>query len=145
LSLNILPFIDFETVSLGLFALFYGLNFIATLPPTVRITNEEFGNAEGSVVDGWVKVAHQMGAATAGFGPGFAREWTGTYDPASVITGILALVTMGAMLAPHKSRDAAPRALRRLTIFANCRSIRAAQSFSSKIHMHIITRTDKLT
>ncbi len=103
-SLIILPFINFENVSLGLFAVFYGLNWIATLPPTVRITNEEFGNAEGPVVYGWVQVAHQMGAATAAFGAGFAREWTGTYDPAFVITGILALVTTVAMLAPHKAK-----------------------------------------
>jgi MFS family permease len=67
-------------------------------------TNGLIGNAEGPIVYGWVQVAHQIGAATAAFGAGYAREWTGTYDPAFVITGILALVTTVAMLAPHKAK-----------------------------------------
>jgi MFS family permease len=97
ISLLALPFVDFGRASLGLFALFYGLNWIATLPPTVRITNEEFGDSEGPVVYGWVQVAHQFGAATAAYGAGLVRQVTGHYDSMFIAAGAIAVVTMVVM------------------------------------------------
>lgn len=97
LSLLLLPLLDFSTPGLAVFAVLYGLNWIATLPPTVRITNEEFGEAEGPVVYGWVQVAHQFGAASAAFGAGLIRELTGHYDFAFMAAGAIALLTMLAM------------------------------------------------
>lgn len=97
LSLLMLPFLDFTTPGLAIFALLYGLNWIATLPPTVKIANEEFGEAEGPIVYGWVQVAHQLGAASAAYGAGLARQVTGHYDPAFMAAGTVALVTMVVM------------------------------------------------
>lgn len=96
-SLVVLPFIPFETAGLAVFAVLYGLNWIATLPPTVRITNEEFGDAEGPVVYGWIQVAHQLGAASAAYGAGITRQITGQYDLAFQAAGAVALATMLAM------------------------------------------------
>lgn len=96
-SLMMLPLIDFDTPGLAIFALLYGLNWIATLPPTVKIANEEFGEAEGPVVYGWVQVAHQLGAASAAYGAGLNRQLTGQYDFAFMAAGVVALLTMLAM------------------------------------------------
>lgn len=93
-SLVMLTFIDFAAPGLAIFALLYGLNWIATLPPTVKIANEEFGDADGPVVYGWVQVAHQLGAASAAYGAGVARQITGQYDAAFAAGGLLALLTM---------------------------------------------------
>lgn len=87
LSLIALPFIEFDTVSLTIFAIFYGLDWIATVPPTVRLANESFGPVDGTIVFGWVLVAHQIGAAVAAYGAGVIREQAGNYMPAFVIAG----------------------------------------------------------
>jgi predicted MFS family arabinose efflux permease len=89
-----LPFVDFGQASLGVFALLYGLNWIATLPPTVRIANETFGDRDGPVVYGWIQVAHQIGAATAAYGAGLARDLTGHYDMAFLAAGCVAIGMM---------------------------------------------------
>jgi MFS family permease len=94
LSLVALPFVDFGQASLGVFALLYGLNWIATLPPTVRIANETFGDRDGPVVYGWIQVAHQIGAATAAYGAGLARDLTGHYDMAFLAAGCVAIGMM---------------------------------------------------
>ena len=91
LSLVALPFIDFGPVSLTVFAIFYGLDWIATVPPTVKLANGAFGERDGPIVFGWVLVAHQMGAATAAFGAGVIREAAGTYTPAFVLAGAFAV------------------------------------------------------
>ena len=87
LSLIALPFIDFGAVSLTVFAIFYGLDWIATVPPTVKLTNMSFGERDAPIVFGWIMVGHQIGAATAAFGAGVIREQTGTYLPAFLIAG----------------------------------------------------------
>lgn len=92
LSLIALPFIDFGSVSLTVFAVFYGLGWIATVPPTVRLANASFGERDGPIVFGWVLVAHQLGAAVAAFGAGVIRETTGSYAPAFVLAGASAVL-----------------------------------------------------
>lgn len=87
LSLIALPFIDFGAVSLTVFAIFYGLDWIATVPPTVKLANMSFGERDAPIVFGWIMVGHQIGAATAAFGAGVIREQTGTYLPAFLIAG----------------------------------------------------------
>ncbi|WP_443025187.1 MFS transporter [Sphingomonas sp. QA11] len=87
LSLLALPFIDFGAVSLTIFAIFYGLDWIATVPPTVKLTNMSFGERDAPIVFGWILVGHQIGAATAAFGAGVIREQTGSYLPAFLISG----------------------------------------------------------
>ncbi len=88
LSLIALPFCNFGAGSLALFAVFYGLDWIATVPPTVALATRSFGAREAPVVFGWVNVGHQLGAATAAFGAGLVRQEFGSYNPAFVIAGM---------------------------------------------------------
>jgi predicted MFS family arabinose efflux permease len=91
LSLIALPFLDFGTISLGAFAIFYGLDWIATVPPTVKLANLSFGERDAPILFGWIMAGHQLGAATAAFGAGLVREQTGSYLPAFVVAGALAV------------------------------------------------------
>ena len=78
LSLLYLPFTDFTFYGLSLFAVFYGLDWIATIPPTVKLTADRFGPEKAGMVFGWVFAGHQIGAASAAFGAGLIR--TGIFD-----------------------------------------------------------------
>jgi predicted MFS family arabinose efflux permease len=93
-----LPFLDFGPGSLFLFAVFYGLDWIATVPPTVKLANLTFGERDAPIVFGWVMVGHQLGAATAAFGAGAIRTLTGTYTPAFLIAGAFGLAAAVAIL-----------------------------------------------
>jgi len=87
LSLIWLPRSDFSFYSLSLFTVFYGLDWIATVPPTLRLTNESFGDAAGPMVFGWVVAGHQIGAATAAMVAGSLRTLQGNYIEAFTIAG----------------------------------------------------------
>ncbi|CAM2147386.1 MFS transporter [Pararobbsia alpina] len=92
LSLIYLPYaFGFEFFGLPLFAVFYGLDWIATVPPTVRLATDRFGKAAAPVVFGWVVAGHQLGAAFAALGGGYLRASLGTYTVASMISGSLCL------------------------------------------------------
>lgn len=84
-ALVLLPLTGFSVAGLGVFAVFYGLDWIATVPPTVSMAGQEFGRERAPIVFGWIFTAHQLGAATAAFGAGFSRELFGTYQPALLI------------------------------------------------------------
>jgi MFS family permease len=92
LSLVFLPFTDFSLYALSIFAVFYGLDWIATVPPTVKLSVERFGRERANVVFGWVFAGHQLGAATAAYGGGAIRTGYETYLPAFFIAGVLCLV-----------------------------------------------------
>ena len=92
LSLIALPFTDFTVVGLSTFAVFYGLDWVATVPPTVRLTAERFGAEKANLTFGWIFTAHQFGAAAAAFGAGVARSDFATYLPALYIAGIACLI-----------------------------------------------------
>lgn len=87
LSLMALPALDFQPNGLLLFAIFYGLDWIATVPPTVALANRHFGEAKAPIIFGWVLTGHQIGAAVAAFGAGLIREQTGSYFLAFTIAG----------------------------------------------------------
>ena len=106
LSLLYLPYSDFTVYGLSLFAMFYGLDWIATVPPTVRITAERFGRERANLVFGWVFAGHQIGAACAAFGAGFSRSALQSYLPAFFVAGILCLIA--ALLVPTLGRRPAP-------------------------------------
>jgi MFS family permease len=99
LSLIYLPFSDFSIVGLTVFAMFYGLDWIATVPPTVKLTAERFGDAKANVVFGWIFAGHQLGAASAAYGAGLTRTLYDTYLPAFFTAGALCLVAALAFLA----------------------------------------------
>ncbi|MDP9989679.1 sugar phosphate permease [Variovorax boronicumulans] len=92
LSLFWLPHSEFTIYGLGLFAMFYGLDWIATVPPTVKLAGATFGPAKVGLVFGWIFAAHQLGAATAAYGAGFARTLLLTYTPALYAAGAACLV-----------------------------------------------------
>jgi len=77
---------------LGVFAVFYGLDWIATVPPTVKLTGEVFGREKASIVFGWVVAAHQVGAACASYAAGVLRTVTGTYTLAFFSAGTLCVI-----------------------------------------------------
>ncbi|MBW8816295.1 MAG: MFS transporter [Caulobacterales bacterium] len=106
LSLMALPFVTFDLTNLAVFAVFYGLDWLATVPPTVRLANEGFGERDGPIVFGWVAFGHQIGAATAAFGAGVLREIDGSYLEPFVIAGAFGLFAGIAALAIHRPRPA---------------------------------------
>ncbi|WP_336031297.1 MFS transporter [Geodermatophilus sp. FMUSA9-8] len=78
-------------VSMIAFIVFYGLDWVATVPPTLALCREHFG-ARAPVVFGWVFASHQVGSAAAAFGGGVIRDVTGSYDLAWFGAGALCLV-----------------------------------------------------
>ncbi|HUA81653.1 MAG TPA: MFS transporter [Dyella sp.] len=92
LSLMYLPYSDFSLYSLSLFGVFYGLDWIATVPPTLRLTTDAFGERDAPVVFGWVVAGHQVGAATAAFMAGVLRVQMGSYLTPFVIAGATGVV-----------------------------------------------------
>jgi MFS family permease len=92
LSLLFLPFTNFSFYGLSLFAMFYGLDWIATVPPTVRLTAQRFGPERANLVFGWIFAGHQLGAATAAFGAGLSRTMLASYLPAFFAAGALCIV-----------------------------------------------------
>lgn len=96
-SLIALPFLPFDAINLTVFAVFYGLDWIATVPPTMRLANDAFGEREAPIVFGWVLTGHQLGAAVAAFAAGLVREVSGTYLPAFVVAGAMAVLCAGVL------------------------------------------------
>lgn len=108
LSLLFLPFTDFSFYGLSIFAMFYGLDWIATVPPTVKLSAKHFGPERAAVVFGWVFVGHQLGSATAAFGAGLTRTVFETYLPAFFAAGVLCIIASAAVLLLRKSPRAKP-------------------------------------
>jgi len=106
LSLVFLPFTNFTFFGLSIFAVFYGLNWIATVPPTVRLTAQKFGAERANVVFGWIFAGHQIGAAMAAFAAGFSRTMLATYLPA-FFAGALCIVAAIVVLTIEQRRPAA--------------------------------------
>ena len=92
LSLLYLPFSTFTFYGLSLFGMFYGLDWLATVPPTVRLSAQCFGRERAGVAFGWIFAAHQLGAATAAFGAGLSRDMLASYLPAFFAAGAMCLV-----------------------------------------------------
>jgi MFS family permease len=109
LSLLFLPFTDFSFYGLSLFAVFYGLDWIATVPPTVRLTAQRFGAERANLVFGWIFAGHQLGAGVAAFGGGLSRTVYESYLPAFFVAGALCIVA--ALIVLAISRPAAKPAV----------------------------------
>ncbi|GAB2449601.1 MFS transporter [Nocardia tengchongensis] len=89
-SLLVLPILFGPDVqpSMWAFIIFYGLDWIATVPPTVALCRKHFGD-DGPVAFGWVFASHQIGSALAAFGAGVIRDVQGSYTTAWFIAGAL--------------------------------------------------------
>ncbi|WP_240537121.1 MFS transporter [Bradyrhizobium elkanii] len=112
LSLLFLPFSDFTFYGLSLFAMFYGLDWIATVPPTVRLTAQRFGAERANLVFGWIFAGHQLGAGAAAFGAGLSRTIYQSYLPAFFVAGalcIFAALTALAIARPQPKSVAEPK------------------------------------
>ncbi len=92
LSLFWLPFSTFSVYGLSIFAMFYGLDWIATVPPTVKLAGAAFGKERVGMVFGWIFAAHQLGSAVAAYGAGLVRVTLLTYNPALIGAGVFCLV-----------------------------------------------------
>ena len=79
--------------NLNWFAVFYGLDWIATVPPTVRLTANAFGRENTGVIYGWIGAAHQLGASLAALIAGMVRTVMGDYRPSFWSIGILCFLT----------------------------------------------------
>lgn len=108
IGLLVLPLLLSATVqpSMIVFVVIYGLDWVATVPPTAAICRKTFG-ADGSVVFGWVFAAHQLGAAAAALGAGAIRDATGQYTYAWF--GAAAMCTIAAVISATIRKGAPAR------------------------------------
>lgn len=106
LSLLALPFVDLGGPDAVAFAVFFGLDWVATVPPTLKLTNARFGETEGPVVYGWIFTGHQAGAAVAAIAAGWIRQASGDYAPAFFAGGLCAIAVALVMIARPRARSA---------------------------------------
>ena len=93
LSLMLLPSaLSTSTFSLGLFIVFYGLDWVATVPPTVKLTTDIFGRQQSGILFGWILAAHQMGAAVAAYGGGVLYTMLNSYFFTFLVAGVFCLL-----------------------------------------------------
>jgi len=104
LSLIWLPFSSFDIYALSIWAIFFGLDFVATMPPTVKLSAQHFGAAKAPIVAGWVFASHQLGGAIAAYAAGVIRATWATYTPAFVVIGVACLIAATAMFAVRDIR-----------------------------------------
>jgi predicted MFS family arabinose efflux permease len=97
-ALIYLPYSDFSLQSLGVFSVLFGLDWIATVPPTLKLANQVFGEVDAPIVFGWIAAGHQLGAASAALLAGVLRQVEGQYLQAFVLAGALALAAALASL-----------------------------------------------
>ncbi len=110
LSLLYLPFgFVSEGHGLAVFAVFYGLDWIATVPPTVALARQAFGVEKTGLVFGWIMASHQIGAALAASIAGAIRTSNGSYDHAFLIAGSLCLASAVGVLFAGRGPQRQPR------------------------------------
>jgi MFS family permease len=96
-SLFLIPMVHGQ-LGLMAFALLFGLDYVATVPPTVALVSDTFGRQNVGTVYGWVFAAHQAGAALSAWGGGVIRERWGDYVPAFLTAGVAAVIAGIAIL-----------------------------------------------
>lgn len=100
LALFTVPFVLGPTVEppLMFFVVFYGLDWIATVPPTIALTRKYFGLAKTGVIYGWIFASHMVGAAIAAAFAGLIRDVQGDYFIAWITAAVLCLVAAGSFI-----------------------------------------------
>lgn len=106
LSLMILPFTSFDVLSLSVFAVFFGLDYVSTVPPTVRLAAQHFGAAKAPIVFGWAFSAHQLGGALSALATGVSRDALASYMPAFFSVGLICLIATMAIFTVPRVRPA---------------------------------------
>jgi MFS family permease len=107
LSLLWLPHSDFTLYGLTLFAMFYGLDWVATVPPTVKLAGAAFGKERGAMIFGWIFAGHQIGSATAAYGAGLTRTVMLSYSPAVYAAGVACILAACAIFLVRRPERAA--------------------------------------
>jgi sugar phosphate permease len=102
----VLPFTSFDVVSLSIFSIFYGLDWVATGPATFALTNEVFGRRDAPIIVSWIFAGHQIGGALAAFGAGAVRTIEGDYLLAFLASGLACLLASVMVLRIAKSQPA---------------------------------------
>ncbi|MFI0718812.1 MFS transporter [Streptomyces sp. NPDC021224] len=112
ISLMFLPMLLADSVHppMVLFIVFYGLDWVATVPPTITLCREHFGE-DSAIVFGWVLAAHQVGAALVAYLGGVARDAFGSYDPVWYTSGALCALAALMSLVVRRAPVAAPAAV----------------------------------
>ncbi|MCD7109351.1 MFS transporter [Rhizobium sp. DKSPLA3] len=108
LSLLYLSISGFGFTELSVFAIFYGLDWVATVPPTVKLTADSFGREKAPLVFGWIFTGHQLGAATAAFGAGWLRSDYESYMPALQMAGLMCILAALAVVMLRRPATAVP-------------------------------------
>jgi sugar phosphate permease len=109
MALFMLPHSQFTFYGLSLFAMFYGLDWVATVPPTVKLAGAAFGKERAGMVFGWVFAGHQLGAAVAAYGAGRVRTLLLTYNPALYAAGAACLVAALIVMLIRRQPTPAPQ------------------------------------
>jgi len=97
LSLLLLPFVQ-DYFGLIVFAVIYGLDWFATVPPSMALTADTFGKQNVGKVYGWIFLSHQVGAAIMASAAGALRTWMGDYQFAFLSGGVIAMIAAGLAL-----------------------------------------------
>ena len=97
LSLMWLPFSGFDMLGLTIFAIFFGLDFVATIPPTIKLAVQHFGPVKAPIVFGWAFTGHQLGGALAALATGVSRDALATYLPAFFLAGASCFIAVAAV------------------------------------------------
>jgi predicted MFS family arabinose efflux permease len=109
LALLYLPYaFGFGLLGLPVFALLYGLDWVATVPPTARLTQDVFGARDAPIVFGWIGAGHQLGASFAALGGGLLRSDLGSYRAPTLAAGVLGLLAALLVLRIRRVAVAAP-------------------------------------
>ena len=105
-SLLFLPYVfNFSFFGLTLFGIFYGLDWIATVPPTVRLASNAFGAARAGMMFGWITAVHQVGSSVAAAGAGILHDYFGSYTSPFMISGFLCLIASAVVLQVGKRAE----------------------------------------
>ncbi|HEY4044653.1 MAG TPA: MFS transporter [Rhodopila sp.] len=107
-SLVVMPFSGFDSLSLSIFSVFYGLDWVATGPATFALTNEVFGRRDAPVIISWIFAAHQVGGAAAAYGAGAVRSLSGSYMMAFIASGVACVMASMLVLRMTPRRALAP-------------------------------------
>jgi predicted MFS family arabinose efflux permease len=91
-----------STFNLIIFIIFFGLDWVATVPPTVRLAADAFGKQSG-IVYGWIFASHQLGAATAAFGGGMLHSLFGDYELTFLLAGAFCITASGLVMMIQKT------------------------------------------
>jgi len=114
-SLLFLPYVfDFSFFGLILFGVFYGLDWIATVPPTIRLAGNAFGAGRAGMMFGWIMAMHQLGSAIFSAGAGVLHDVIGNYTSSFLFSGAMCFVASAVVLrvgqrpGPHRPIEAVP-------------------------------------